>query len=190
MFRYFTTLLFFLFICSCKQFSDVDGSEEEFTDYRKEIAENVEMLYSDSAVVKFRIVSPRMEKFLKDGVLIEEFPKGLKIDFFGPELKLISSISALYAQRVSEEGTLLLKDSVVIINAEGDRLETNSILWDELNHKLSTNKFVRLIKASNQDTLFGFGFEAQSDFSRFELQQFAGKRLYEKIGPSGTPDHQ
>lgn len=173
-------ILFFLTI-SCNHEEATDESATHWIEYEKEVAENIEMLYSDSARVIFRIRSPRMEKYDNNGSLIEEFPLGLTIEFLDENKKIHSSLSSQYARRISGDGTLYMRDSVVITNAAGDKLETNAIVWDEIRDKLSTKKFIRLIRASTRDTLYGLGFEASGDFSRFELQQFAGKRLHERI---------
>ena len=151
--------------------------DPEIIDPSREVAKDVTMIYSDSAKVKFQISSPQLEKYDDDGILVEEFPKGLLIEFFDDEKKVTSWVSAKYALRRSAEGTMLLKDSVMLSNQKEDILETSSILWDDLNQTLTTPKFVRIIQGGeSRDTLYGMGFKAKSDFSQFEIQKFYGKR--------------
>lgn len=142
----------------------------------KERIEGVEMIYSDSAIVQFRIMSPLLLKYEEDNIIIEEFPKGFSIEFFDADKNVLSRLESKYAERRSAEGLLQLRDSVVYINDQKDRLETNSLTIDELNNTISTKKFFRLIKYDSQDTLYGRGFTAQSDFSKLVISKYVGKR--------------
>ncbi len=172
-----STLLIVISGCS-------DNRQEELdTDFdpSREIAEDVEMIYSDSAVLEFTISTPRLEKYYEKNVLVEYFPEGLHIKFYAPDGTVISSMSSKYALRRSALGTMLLRDSVVLINADHDVLVTPAIKWDEGNHTLETQKFVQLIKSSSKDTLYGIGFTAKDDFSKFRISQAQGKRRYESL---------
>ena len=147
----------------------------------REIATNVELIYSDSAITKFRILAPLMESYFEESKFVEEYPNGLHIEFYDPSKKIISSMQSKYALRVSEEGLMTLRDSVVLINDFGDKLTTSGIVWNELEHDLRTSKFVQLIKVSSQDTFYGFGFHAKDDFSEFSIIQMTGKRRYQNL---------
>lgn len=147
----------------------------------REIAEGVKMIYSDSAVLQFTIETPRLEKYQDGDVLVEYFPQGLLINFYDESGVITSSISANLAERRASKGTMLLRDSVVLINKDQDQLITPGILWDETNKTLNTNKLVKLIRSSSQDTLYGFGFSAVDDFSKFSIKKVTGKRQYESI---------
>lgn len=146
-----------------------------------EVAEGVKMIYSDSAILQFTIETPRLEKYLKDDVLVEYFPQGLTINFYDKSGEVISSISANLAERTASKGTMWLQDSVVLINKDKDQLITPGILWDEANKTLHTNKLVKLIRSTSQDTLYGFGFSAVDDFSQFSIKKATGKRRYESL---------
>ena len=122
-----------------------------------------------------------METFMEEDIVVEEYPKGLKIEFYDGEEVLSSTIEAKYAKRESKKGTMTLRDSVVLVNALGDRLITTGIVWNELDKSLKTSKFVQLIKSETQDTFYGFGFEAEDDFSRFSIAQMTGKRRYQNL---------
>ncbi len=150
-------------------------------DTKKEIATDIELFYSDSAITQFRIVSPRRESYLEEEKLIENYPEGLDIEFYNKDGSILSSMVASSASRINVEGLMILKDSVVMVNASGDELYTSGIIWNELESTLRTEKFIRLIKASSKDTFYGFGFEAIDDFSQFSIKQLSGKRRYEDL---------
>lgn len=165
---------------ACVDKEDADFFEDSFTPGR-EIAENVDLIYSDSAKIEFRIQTPRMEIYEEENKLVEEYPMGLHIDFYNENKEVISSVDANYAKRISKDGIMTLRDNVILINEAGDKLITTGIQWDESNQSLQTNKFVQLIKVSEKDTFFGIGFEAKDDFSKFSISQFKGKRRYQDI---------
>ncbi len=167
---------FFVLLQSCAQ----DQTEPYYydpDDIEREIATDVEMIYSDSAVIQFVIHSPELIKYEDaDNVMVEEFPKGFRLQFYDSEKNVISELNSKYALRKSAEGLLILRDSVSYTNESQDILETNALTIDELNQSIKTKKFFRLINGSSQDTTYGRGFEANSDFSRFEVTKYLGKR--------------
>lgn len=142
----------------------------------KEIAEDIEMIYSDSAVIEFRIRSPRLEKYELDKIIVEEFPKGFLIEFFDENMDVISKLSSKYAMRKSAKGELMLRDSVAYTNDQNDILETNALVINESEGTISTKKFFRLIKGDTRDTIYGRGFDANSDFTRFQIKKYLAKR--------------
>lgn len=150
-------------------------------DPHREIATNVELIYSDSAIVRFRLLADRQETYEEESKMVEEYPAGLFIEFFDRQQKVTSSMRADYAVRVSADGLMTLRDNVVLINDKGDRLTTRGIVWDELNHTLKTAKLVQMIKATAEDTIYGFGFEAKDDFSQFQINQATLKRKHQSL---------
>ena len=176
-----TVLVLSLFgIASCTEKAEGPMDFSGF-DPKREIATDVDLTYSDSAVTQFRILAPRRESFVEEKKYVEEYPDGLYIEFYDREKEVISSIRAKYARRISEDGEMLLRDSVVLTNYLGDKLTTRGITWDELNQSLYTSKFVQLIKVEAQDTFYGFGFNAKDDFSEFNITQMTGKRRYQNF---------
>lgn len=158
---------------------------EDIIETNKEIATDIELFYSDSAITQFKIISPRRESYLEENKQIEEYPLGIDVAFYDRDQNLTSSMKAPYAKRVSIDGVMIMKrardEEVVLINANGDKLTTTGIEWNEVENTLKTRKFVQLINANTQDTSYGVGFEALDDFSRFKITQLKGKRRYQDL---------
>lgn len=158
---------------------------EDVIETNKEIATDIELYYSDSAITQFKIISPRRESYTEENKLIEEYPLGIDVEFYDRDQNITSSMKAPYAKRVSIDGVMLMKrardEEVVLINANGDKLTTTGIEWNEVENTLKTRKFVQLISAQTRDTSYGVGFEALDDFSRFKITQLAGKRRYQDL---------
>ncbi len=176
--RFLLALVLLIGSVSC---SDRGPIGDPSVDPDKEIALDVTMIYSDSAIIKFVISSPVLEKYDDQGVVVEEFPKGLRIDFYDDQKRVNSWVSAKYALRRASEGTMVLRDSVVLQNETGDRLETSALTWNELEKTITTKKFMRMIQGTTRDTLFGTGFKANIDFTNFQITNFSGRKKYSEL---------
>ena len=168
-----------LVILGCGQGTSGDLLED--IDPSREIATDIKMFYTDSAITQFRLIAPIRESYVEDRKLIEEYPQGVDIEFYDDEGNITSSMVAKSATRIGVDGLMTMKDSVVMYNAKGDALKTTGILWNETSQSLKTSKFVQLIQADSRDTIYGFGFEARDDFSRFQIIQLTGKRQFQDI---------
>lgn len=144
----------------------------------RQVATDVRMIFSDSAQLQFIIQTPRLETYVTDKVVIEEFPQGISIQFYDENKVIQSSISAERAVRKSALGLMELEGNVRLENAAHDVLISPKILWNEVDHTLSTAKYIQLIRSATGDTLHGFGFEAKDDFSRFRITKATGKQRY------------
>lgn len=179
--RYFLIVLF-LIAQACQT---GDPVIDEAIDTKREIATDIELFYSDSAITQFKIISPRRESYTEEKKFIEEYPLGIDVTFYDRDQNITSTMKAPYAKRISIEGVMIMRrardESVILVNANGDKLTTPGIEWNEVENTLKTRKFVQLINARSRDTSYGIGFEALDDFSRFKITQLKGKRRYQDL---------
>ncbi len=147
-----------------------------------EIAKNVEILYSDSAIVKVKIQSPEMKRYLHRGESYDEFPLGLLVEFLDEDKSAKSWLEADYAIRKDAEKKIYVKENVTLYNKRNDKLETDELVWDESTEEIYTNKPVKITQPSVGDTSFGFGFKADQEFTRFEIKRkFSGIKNIEEL---------
>ncbi len=145
-----------------------------------EIVDSLVISWIDSLGLLYRITSPRMIQSFHDRAFNQEFPEGFEVNFYNKSGLKALSISAGYAN-MDEKGIMTLKNDVYIKSENGDVLETSFLIWDTYNRILKTDKLIRLIQAHG-DTTFGFGLEANQDFSRFRIKNgFAGTRQFRNI---------
>ncbi len=164
-------LLPFFFLISCSNdIREVDKllSKKQIL---SEIATNVEILYSDSAIVKVRILSPTLKRYTHKGQSYDEFPDGLKVEFLDPNQRVKSWLVADYAVRKDKEKKIFVEQNVVLYNNHQDKLETPELVWDEEAEEIYTNQHVKISQPSRGDTSYGFGFKADQDFTRFEIKR-------------------
>ena len=136
-----------------------------------EYASDVTILYSDSAEVQVRITSPLLKRYSARGQQFDEFPDGLLVEFLDSRKNPKSWLEADYAVRKELDQKIYVEKNVKLYNKNNDQLLTEELIWDEKNQELYTNKPVKIAQPSIGDTSFGFGFKADQEFTRFEIQR-------------------
>ncbi len=131
-----------------------------------ETSKDVEIIYSDSAIIRANLKSPIL-KFYNVTNPYHEMPIGLKVDFYGPGLILESTLTAKFGRKYQNQRLIEVKDSVVVINNKGERLDTERLIWNEKTKKIYTDKFVRITTAN--EVLFGEGMEANQNFTNYKI---------------------
>jgi len=144
-------------------------SEEDLS---VEVARDVEIFYSDSAVVKIIIESPTMKRFSENGQSKDEFPDGIKVSFLNEHENAGSWLEADYAIRNNKDRKIHVKENVKFYNKQNEKLETSALIWDEGTGSIYTDKFVRITQPAKRDTSYGYGFKANEDFTKFEILNF------------------
>lgn len=138
-----------------------------------EKAQEVEILYSDSALVKVRILGETMLTYLDPNDPRQEFPDGVRVEFFGPEGSIASILTAKYGLRIDNKNQILVRDSVVWQSVEQEKLETEELIWDEREEKVFTQKFVVITRPD--EIITGHGFESDQNFENARINAVDGR---------------
>ncbi len=136
-----------------------------------ETSKTVELIYSDSSIVRAKLNTPIL-KFYKVANAYHEMPEGLYVEFYGPNNIIESTLSAKYGRKFQNQGIIEVKDSVVVINNKGERLDTERLIWNEKTKKIYTNSFVRI--TTLKDVMFGEGMEANQNFTNYKIYKYKG----------------
>ena len=137
-----------------------------------ERAKDVEVLYSDSAIVKIRIKAPEMMNYLDKNEPKREFNKGLSVDIFDENKKIISQLSAKFAIQLLNEKKVTLTDSVEVVTLQNERLQTEELIWDEIGERVYTDKYVKMSTAT--EIIYGYGFNSNLDFTKWNVKDVTG----------------
>jgi LPS export ABC transporter protein LptC len=148
-------------------------------DVAVEVGRGVEILYSDSAVVRVRVTGPLLHNYNDRENPRQEFPAGVKIDFLEPNLSVRSTLTAKTATRYQEKGQIIARDSVILVSAKQERLETEELIWNEKTAKIYTEKFVKVSKPG--EIIYGYGLEAEQDFSYWKITVPKGRIKVEQL---------
>ncbi len=167
-----------LFFACTKEVPSTEENDFVF-DVNIETAKDVEIIYSDSAQVRVRIEGPKMLYHVNTREPEQEFPDGVRVDFFGPDGKVSSVLTGKYALRQESKGLVIVQDSVVWQSVNNERLETEELIWDEKLQKVYNHKFVALRRAD--EIIYGHGFEATQDFRYSKVNAISGIKNVEEI---------
>ena len=132
-----------------------------------EVGRDVEILYSDSAFVRVRVLGPTLHNYVDRSNPRQEFPDGIKIDFLTPARQVRSTLTAKFAIRQPDKELVIARDSVVLKTVKQEMLETEELIWNERTQMVSTDKFVKVTKPG--EVIYGFGLEANQDFSFWKI---------------------
>ena len=136
--------------------------------------ENMELIYSDSARVKYRVITPLYHKYNQKDKKYDEFPKGLKAILYDKEGKEIGSLTSKYAKKLEEEDIWEVRHEVVVVNSEGKKLETELLYWDMKKERIYSDRYSRLT-AGEQILEGNNGFESDQQLNNPVFKKITGK---------------
>jgi LPS export ABC transporter protein LptC len=134
-----------------------------------QIGDSVTMLYTDSSQLKVIMKANRMLVFTKN---VKEpytiLSKGLFVTFFNEEEKISTTLKANYGVRFDQSRRMEARYGVEVVNKEGQKLETEKLIWDEANKKIYTDAFVKV--TTDKEIITGTGLESNQDFTQYHLK--------------------
>jgi LPS export ABC transporter protein LptC len=135
-------------------------------------AEGFEVLVSDSSVIRSKIQTPLFIQHDNEKDPYVEFPKGVKIEKYDTKMNIVSSLTAQYAKNFTTDKRWEAKNNVIAVNAKGDTLKTEYLVWDVAKEKIYSDQFVKIIQKDQVYT--GIGFESNQDFSSYHIKNLKG----------------
>jgi LPS export ABC transporter protein LptC len=138
----YSALLILLFFSSCENDPKEIENWTKRTELREE-AKTIESYLSQSGVMKAKLTAPLMYRYQRDTVFTE-FPNTLHVDFYDDSVRVESWLTAKYGIYYDNLNKVFLRDSVVVINKEGDTLRTPELWWDQNMQKFYTTKPSRI----------------------------------------------
>lgn len=150
-----------------------DGqTADQFKEYDGPILEtyNVELLYSDSAVVRIRLEGKRQLEYENGN---SEFPEGFYIEFFEDDGTKSSTIRANQGAYNKEEHLYTATGEVVVKNLiTGEKLETELLNWSPSKHEIYTDRYVEI--TTGDEVLMGEGLKSDERFVSYQILKPTG----------------
>lgn len=143
-----------------KAFSHPPGAPEV-------VAENLDLHYSDSAIIRFRLKCPKLLIFQDEEEPYKEFPNGFQIEQYDRNKKITSSIKASYGKYYEKKELWEAKQNVVAVTEEGDSLKTELLYWDEKKAIIYSDQFVKIIQ--KEQIITGVGFESDLQMKKWKI---------------------
>jgi len=133
----------------------------------------VEVIYSDSAVVKAKVLTPVLN-YYKTVTPYYEMPKGTTVIFFDQNQKESSRITSDYAIMHEKSRIVEMRKNVVGTSVKGDIFKSDELIWDPKRpYPIYSTKLVTVTQP-NGNVIFGNGFSSDENFKRWELSDATG----------------
>lgn len=131
------------------------------------------MLYSDSLVLKYKITTKEYKEKIVSQVVYNEFPQGMFVEIF-EKTTFKASIKSQYAIYDSRIKIWTAKYAVEVISADGYKLNTELLYWDQAKEIIYSNKYVRITSPDGQVMEGNNGFESDQRLNKIELNEISG----------------
>lgn len=138
-----------------------------------QVGDSITMLYTDSSQLKIMLKANRMLMFQKN--VSEPFtvlPKGVFVTFFDEHEKVSATLKANYGVRYDVTRRMEVKYAVEVLNVNGEKLETEKLVWNEITKKIYTDAFVKI--TTKKEIIMGQGMESNQDFTKYQLKKVTG----------------
>jgi LPS export ABC transporter protein LptC len=136
-----------------------------------ETGEDVEILYSNQGKVTYKVVGSKLIRHaLADPYT--EFPDDVTVYFYDDSSQVDSWLTADYGKSWERRGHMVVRYNVVLQNNEGEKLETEELIWDEKEGKIWSEKFTTI--TTPKEVIYGDGFEADEDFTNYRIKKIRG----------------
>ncbi len=128
---------------------------------------NVATLISDSGITQYKVVSPLWNVYDNVDTPYWTFPKGLYLQKFDRNLKVIASVACDSAIYFKQKRTWRLDGNVELQSVPKQLFLTQQLFWDERQHRIYGDSFIHIENATH--ILEGYGFHATEDLRVYTI---------------------
>lgn len=157
----------------CKSEPKMSSSDNDSIENPTMITYDVDMLISDSGVIKYKAIAPVWFVF-ENNVTNKYwfFPEGLRLDQIDTTFTTEFSIEADTAYNYETKQLWHLIKNVKVHSTAGEYFETNDLFWDLRKHEVYSDSFIHI---ERPDAIIeGFGFLSDDAFTSYEIRQTSG----------------
>ena len=132
----------------------------------------VDMIYSDSAKVKFRILAPLLLQHTgKNPYNI--MTKGVNILIYDKDLTQMGTLTADTGIQNDVTKKVEFHKNVVAKNAKGETFKSDELIWDQTTKLMHSDKAVQITMA-NGDVMNGIGFQSDQSLGHWTITKSTG----------------
>jgi len=167
-------LLFVVAACSeSRELSDMPDYDGPWL-----VANNIETIMSDSAMVRIKLTAPKQYEYKRGD---REFPDGLHMDFMEADGHTSSTVDADKGYYYMDNELWKVVGNVVLQGLDkGERLTTEELWWDPSKREVFTEENIQVTIREGNEVLTGYGLRAKQDFSEYELNEITGEFTVEE----------
>ena len=125
-----------------------------------------EIFYTENAELKVQAFAPEMYRYVGE-VMYNEMPSGIRIIFYDSLSIESSRLTANYAIDHLTTNIMEAKNDVIIVNSEGEQINTEHLIWDRNKQKIYSEVFVKI--TTPDEIIMGEGFESNETFTKYKI---------------------
>ena len=131
----------------------------------------VTIILTDGGIIRAKIKSGHLEKYNeKEFILLDSM---VIVDFYDDQELHTSTLTSNQAEVDQSSNDMRAIGNVLAQSDSGISLYTDTLIWDSNNEKMSTINPV-MITTEENDTLYGVGFESDSDLKNWKILKPSG----------------
>ncbi|MFA9389771.1 MAG: LPS export ABC transporter periplasmic protein LptC [Prolixibacteraceae bacterium] len=137
------------------------------------IADTIEVLSSDSAIIRTRLNAIKLVIYDNIDDPYTEFPDGFHFVQYNTNGEIESSIEASYGKHYDKKNQWEARQNVLAVTETGDTLKTELLFYDETKDLIYSDQFVKFIQ--NDRTITGTGFESDLQMKKWFIKKIKGE---------------
>lgn len=131
----------------------------------------VTILLTDHGIMRAKIKSGHLEKYNeKEFILLDS---SVTVDFFDYRESHISRLTSIKAEVNQSSNDMKAIGNVIAVSDSGISLFTDTLIWNSNEEKMNTDDPI-MLTTIKKDTLFGIGFESDSDLKNWKILKPSG----------------
>lgn len=135
------------------------------------VADDIQIIYSDSALLKVILEAKHLERFTGEDPFLE-MTNGVYVRFFNNLGEVESELRSNYAISYENSDIMEAKENVIVVNKKGETLNTEHLIWEKKTEKIRTEEFVKI--TTEDEVIFGHGLESNQDFTKYRIKKIKG----------------
>lgn len=162
-----------ILLTSCSETKKVE-EEVDLDKLMTQQADSLKIIQSNNGLKKYRFFAPLMEAYEDAREPFREFPKGIEVATFADSTENVeSTLVADYAIQFIDQDFWEAKGNVVVTNANGNKLETQQLFWNNQTGKIYSNVDSKITQGN--DVIIGVGFQSDDKFKDWEFRRVRGR---------------
>lgn len=129
---------------------------------------------TDSGMFKYEFITPELQQYDNTDEPYTDFPGGLTFKMYDDQGRNVKSrVRCNKARYYKKQNLWELNNDVEALTEKGDVLNTEQMFWDVTEHRIYSEKFVKI--TTKGQLITGRGFESDDRMSKYEIKHPGGE---------------
>lgn len=168
---YHSTAFLFCLLVGCKN----DNANVDWISKRSNVnierGSDIEIVYSSGGENRIKAFAKEALRFNVEKPYMT-FPNGIKVNFYDAAGNVETVMKANTATVYDGSSMMIAKNNVEVINAKGEKLNTEELIWDESKKMIYSNSYVKI--STEDEIILGEGMEANETFTDYTIKKITG----------------